>query len=48
MQDKSVNCNCLDFDAAFPRQKLSVYSLVRAKGNETLSRLFQVSLMHLF
>ena len=46
MQDKPVNC--LDFDVVFPRQKLSVYCLVRTKETEKLSRLFQVILMHLF
>ena len=48
MQDKPVNCDCLDFDVVFPRQKLSVFSLVRTKENEKSSRLFQVILMHLF
>ena len=48
MQDKPTNCDSLDYDVAFQKQKLSVYRLVRAKGNETSSRLFQVILMHLF
>ena len=48
MQDKPVNFYCLDSDEVFPRQKLSVFSLVCTKETEKSSRLFQVILMHLF
>ena len=45
MQNKPVNFDCLDFDVAFPWQKLSVFCLVRTDENEKSSRLFQVILM---